>query len=99
VSIKIVTLAWDVCLPHAEKLVFLALADNANDERICWPSVATLGRKCGLEDRSIRRVIARLVDLGQVMVQAKPHLSNHIPRHAQRCGDDSSRKGRGRAET
>lgn len=33
------------------RLLLLALADNANDEGVCWPSVATLGRKCATDDR------------------------------------------------
>jgi hypothetical protein len=70
-SIKVMTVAWEISRPHADKLLLIALADQANDEGWCWPSVATLGRKCGMEDRSIRRVIARLVKGGHVTVQQR----------------------------
>jgi hypothetical protein len=52
VSIKLMTAAWDIPLPHADKLLLLALADQANDEGCCWPKVSTLATKCGLEDRT-----------------------------------------------
>jgi hypothetical protein len=80
-SIKVMTVAWEIPLPHADKLLLIALADQANDEGWCWPSVATLGRKCGMEDRSIRRVIVRLVQGGHVSVQARAGTSNNYLIH------------------
>lgn len=46
-----------------DRLMLLALADNANDEGVCWPSVETLQRKCGLgtrraAEKALRRVEA-----------------------------------------
>ena len=66
------TLAWSTPLSHADKIVLLALSDNANDEGFCYPSIATLSRKCGLEERSIHRVIARLEDAGHVTRRERP---------------------------
>ncbi|MBK6707558.1 MAG: helix-turn-helix domain-containing protein [Sphingomonadales bacterium] len=43
-SIQIMTVVWELDLPDSEKLALLALADNANDEGYCWPSMATLAR-------------------------------------------------------
>ncbi len=40
-SIKIMTAVWNLDLPDSEKLALLALADCANDEGLCWPSMAT----------------------------------------------------------
>ena len=37
--------AWRQCVPSTPKLVLLALADAADDEGCCWPSVATLSIK------------------------------------------------------
>lgn len=51
------TIAWSVPIPHASKIVLLALADNANDEGDCWPSITTLSRKCGMDRRTVMRVI------------------------------------------
>jgi hypothetical protein len=83
VSLKIMSRVWEVSLPHADKLLLLALADNANDEGHCWPSVAALGRKCGMEDRSIRRVIKRLIGAGHVTVRQQSHTSNDYIVHPQ----------------
>lgn len=66
------TLAWHVALPHADKIVLLALADNANDEGYCFPSSSTLARKCGMDERSIRRVVDRLVSSGHVTRHERP---------------------------
>lgn len=48
--------------PHGtDRLMLLSLADNANDEGVCWPAVATLQRKCGLKTRrAAEKVLRRL---------------------------------------
>lgn len=65
-SVKIMTLVWSLDLPATEKIVLLALADNANDEGDCYPSVTTLIKKCGLSERSIQGVISKLHDGGHL---------------------------------
>jgi hypothetical protein len=57
VSIRLMSEIWQMTMPPAEKLVFLALADAANDEGLCWPSIATVARKSGLSERSVQRAI------------------------------------------
>lgn len=80
-SIKVMTQVWDLQLPHADKLLLLALADNANDEGLCWPSVATLGRKTGMDPRTVQRVIGRLAEAGHVTVRTRPNQSNDYLLH------------------
>lgn len=49
-SIKIMTLVWESNVgPATKRLILLALADSANDEGVCWPSIRTLKTKaqCG----------------------------------------------------
>lgn len=60
------TLAWQVQLPSSDKLVLLALADNANDEGHCFPSVPTLMSKCGMGERTVQGVISRLKSAGHL---------------------------------
>lgn len=62
---------WTLDLHHTEKLVLLALADNANDEGLAYPSVATLTKKCGLSERSVQSVTSKLVDLGLLLRQER----------------------------
>ena len=56
------TLVWDMDLPTTQKIVLLALADNANDEGICWPSITTLEKKTSLHRATIIRTISELED-------------------------------------
>jgi DNA-binding MarR family transcriptional regulator len=60
-SIRIMTLAWQVeTATHSEKLVLLALADNANDAGECWPSISTIAKKCSLSRQGVLNQISRL---------------------------------------
>lgn len=60
-------LVWELDLPPGEKLVLLALADQANDEgRQCWPSVETIAHRSGQGIRTVRRALASLEDAGHL---------------------------------
>ena len=50
----------------SELLVLLALADFANDDGSCWPSVATVAKKSRLTERGTRGIIRRLEKQGLV---------------------------------
>lgn len=65
-SIKLMTSAWEVNLPDSEKLVLLALADWANDDGACWPSMAKLATKCSKSDRTVQTAIKALVAGGHL---------------------------------
>jgi hypothetical protein len=65
-SIKLMTLVWSTEIPASEKLVLLALADNANDEGQCYPSVTTLMKKCSMSERGVQYAVAKLVEDGHV---------------------------------
>lgn len=78
------TAVWDVNLPHADKIVLLALADNANDEGHCWPSITTLARKCGMDRRTVLRVISTLEDLRHLTRISHVGLTNSYNVHPWR---------------
>lgn len=63
-SIKVMSRVWEMDLPAKDKLILLALADCANDEGTAWPSVATLARKCGCDQRTIQRNLRDLEKVG-----------------------------------
>lgn len=63
------TAVWSVTLPDSEKIVLLALADCANDEGLCWPSMATLAAKCSKSDRTVQAAIKSLVASGHMSRQ------------------------------
>lgn len=69
-SIKLMTIVWDLDLPPGEKLVLLALADQANDDGVnCWPAVSTICKRSGQGERTVRRALSDL--------ESKGHLTRH----------------------
>ena len=52
--------AWHQDLKPVPKLVLMALADAADDQGTCWPSVATIANKVGVSTRTVRRVMQAL---------------------------------------
>ena len=71
-SILAMTWAWGLMdLDQSQTLVLLALADAANDDGVCWPSQAELGRKARLKDRAVRNQIRSLEAMGLVSVSSR----------------------------
>lgn len=62
--------AWDVDLKGDPmvKFVLVALADQADDYGYCWPSQETIAKKVCQGERTVRRHIATLRDLGLLTV-------------------------------
>lgn len=56
-SIKAINWAWDQPLAPAPKLILMALADDADDDGFCWPSLARISSKCRVSTRTIQRAI------------------------------------------
>lgn len=71
-SVTLMAAVWKVQLPDSEKLVLLALADCANDEGACWPSMKTLTEKCSKSDRTIQAAIKDLVGKGHLTRIERP---------------------------
>jgi pyocin large subunit-like protein len=51
------------------RLVLYALADMANDDGECWPSIASLVERTGLGERAIQTALAGLVSAGTLAVE------------------------------
>lgn len=71
-SVRAMSAVWELDLPDSDKIVLLALADCANDEGHCWPSVQSLVRKCSKSERTIQASIKRLVDEGHLTRREVP---------------------------
>lgn len=67
---------WPLQMGHADKLVLLALADNANDDGECWPSVSVLCERTCLSDRAVQHCVRRLTEAGHVSVSRRYKKSN-----------------------
>lgn len=60
-SIRVMSQVWkNGPESPVDRLMMLAIADNANDEGLAWPSRRTLAVKCCIDERSVKRVIRRL---------------------------------------
>jgi hypothetical protein len=67
-SIRVMTSVWDDVRTqsHSELLVLLALADWANDEGYCWPTIPTLATKARLSERAVQQILGRLTATGRI---------------------------------
>jgi hypothetical protein len=72
-SVRMMTLVWELQLADSEKLVLLALADWANDEGLCWPSIDTLAKKCSKSERTIQACIRSLCSKGHLTQKRGTH--------------------------
>ncbi|CED91406.1 helix-turn-helix domain-containing protein [Actinomyces succiniciruminis] len=50
------------------KLVLAALADQADDEGYCWPSQSVIAERCEMGERTVRRHIRTLHELGLLTI-------------------------------
>lgn len=59
--------AWQQeCSSAAEKLVLVALADNADNDGYCWPGNAKTSERCQMSEASVRRHLKRLDESGLI---------------------------------
>lgn len=77
-SIRLMSQVWSMDLHHTSKMVLLALADSANDEGLCWPSISTVSKKTSLSERSVQRCIVRLETLTLLRRDQRDQQSSHF---------------------
>ncbi len=56
----------DLGLKQSALIVFVALASFAGKSRIVWPSVRTMARMVGMQERSVRRHLGELEEAGVI---------------------------------
>ena len=70
-SVKIMTAIFESeTLGPTERLIMLALADHADDEGRCYPSIPRLCQRTGLGERAVQMNIRRLVAQGYVRIES-----------------------------
>ena len=75
-SIRLMSEVWLLAVSAAEKMVLLALADAANDDGICWPSITgkrPLTAKTSLSERTIQNAIKSLCTNGHLSRQERSY--------------------------
>lgn len=68
-SFRLVKACWDLSIPSTEKMVLMCLAEHADDEGKCWPSVRTIARKCSKSVRTVQSALKNLGELGYFEIE------------------------------
>lgn len=58
------SLCWPLQMPPTPKAVLISLADNANDQGVCWPSIATISERTCFSERAVQNAIKWLESTG-----------------------------------
>lgn len=68
-SVKIMGMVWDASLNKNLKFILLAYADHADHEgRNIFPSIETIAKKTGYDERSIQRITTELENIGYLVL-------------------------------
>jgi hypothetical protein len=54
-----------------EKVVLLAIADFANDDGLCWPSIPSIAKKACVSVRTVQRIISELLEQNYLSVDRR----------------------------
>ncbi len=72
-SIENIKAVWDHSRqPGTKRLVMIALADMANADGYCWPSIPLIARMCKCTNRYIMKIIPELEASGELYVDHRP---------------------------
>ncbi|WP_348995936.1 helix-turn-helix domain-containing protein [Achromobacter sp. HNDS-1] len=62
---------WPLQMPTSQKFVLISLADNANDEGVCWPSIDKIVARTCLTDRTVQKCLKWLEERGVISRQKR----------------------------
>ena len=69
-SVKVMSAVWErEDMDASERLVMLSLADHADDEGVCYPSIARLCKRTSLANRTVQMAVKRLEARGLIYVE------------------------------
>lgn len=63
-------------LSVTQKAVLISLADQANDDGVCWPAIATIGKRCCMSARAVRTAMDHLEAVGILTRERRFNSSN-----------------------
>lgn len=74
----VLSACWRVTgITPAQKLVLISLADQANDDGLCWPSVKTIEQRTCLCERAVRKSLADLAAAGFLVMNKREGRSTY----------------------
>lgn len=65
------TKLYQMDLPHRAISVYIYLADRANKDGICWPSIPTIAKDLKLSESTVRRALGDLRKEGLVRTEQR----------------------------
>lgn len=71
-SVHISSLVWKAKMPSTEKFILLKLADNANDDGVCWPSLTRICTETCLSRSTVCTNLNSLESKGLIERRAAP---------------------------
>lgn len=71
-STRLMAQVWDLEMDPSAKAVLISLADQANDDGVCWPGIGTIAKRTCLCDRAVQTAIARLESEGHLTRDLRP---------------------------
>lgn len=69
--------AFKLAIKPIPKFVFVALADNANDEGLCYPAIKTICAKTSLSERTVQNAMLYLEESGYLKREMRDGRSTH----------------------
>ena len=58
-------------LPHRAIAVYIYLADRANRDNVCWPSIPTIAKELKLSESTTRRALGDLRKAGLIQTKQR----------------------------
>lgn len=78
-STLIQSACWKITgITATQKLVLISLADQANDDGVCWPSVKLMTVRTCLSERAVQAAVASLINLGLLERHERPGRSSYF---------------------
>lgn len=76
-STIIMSQCWPIQqLSVTQKAVLISLADQANDDGVCWPAIGTIASRCCMSERAVRTAMDHLEAVGLLSRERRFNSSN-----------------------
>lgn len=98
-STIIMARCWPLRLPSVPKSVLISLADQANDQGVCWPSVQTIAVRTCYSDRAVQKALRWLEDSGLLEVEIGAMKSNRYTLRPDQYRPDDHDSGQANPES
>ncbi|MCW0370250.1 helix-turn-helix domain-containing protein [Xanthomonas sacchari] len=85
-------------LSVTQKAVLISLADQANDDGVCWPAIGTIARRCCMSERAVRSAMDHLESVGLLARERRFNSSSNYTVTPAKY-DETRAPGKGKRKT